>query len=92
MSREVRRVLRIRGRVQGVGFRYFTQRAARRFALRGWVRNEADGSVACDVTGDVEAVERFLAEVRKGPGFARVDDVEVVDAVPEAAVEGFSIR
>ena len=92
MSRDVRRIIRVVGRVQGVGFRYFAQRAAQRLGVHGWVRNESDGSVACDVQGDVAAVERFLEELRTGPSFSRVDEVVVEDAQPVPALAAFEIR
>src|SRR5262249_28953653 len=82
--RVARRFL-ISGRVQGVGFRYFAQAAARREGLHGWVRNLPDGRVEAEAEGDAEAVERFERAVRHGPPGARVDDVEVHDEVPPRA-------
>jgi acylphosphatase len=61
------------GAVQGVGFRWFAREAARRLDLAGWVRNRDDGSVEIAVEGDDAAVERFLAQVERGPRGARVD-------------------
>lgn len=63
------------GAVQGVGFRWFAREAARRNGVAGWVRNRADGSVEIAVEGEPQAVDRFLAEVERGPGGARVDHV-----------------
>ncbi len=73
----VRWRLRITGRVQGVGFRYFTMTAARDLGLVGWVRNQPDGSVLSEVQGPSESVKRFGMEVRRGPRFSRVGEVEV---------------
>ncbi len=70
--RVARRFL-IRGRVQGVGFRYFADSVAAREGLHGWVRNLPDGGVEARVEGDAEAVERFERAVRHGPPAARVD-------------------
>ena len=80
----IRRSVRVIGRVQGVGFRYFTVRAAQRTGVAGWVRNEPDGSVVCDAQGKSEAVEEFLRELRLGPRFSRVEDVQVEPLAPAA--------
>ena len=61
--------------VQGVGFRWFTLRAARRLALAGWVRNDVDGSVEVLVEGSEGAVDRLVEELRRGPEGASVSDV-----------------
>lgn len=63
------------GVVQGVGFRWFAMRAARRLDLAGWVRNDADGSVEVLVEGSDGAVERLVEELRRGPEGASVSDV-----------------
>ena len=65
----------ITGRVQGVGFRIWARREARRRSLRGWVRNRSDGSVEALVIGDPAAIDSFAAVCRQGPAMARVDDV-----------------
>jgi acylphosphatase len=89
--RVARRYL-ISGRVQGVGFRYFTEAAAAREGLHGWVRNLPDGRVEATAEGESEAVERFERAVRHGPPGARVERVEV-DAVPPGARDtGFLVR
>ena len=67
--------LRVTGVVQGVGFRWFTMRAARRLELAGWVRNAADGSVEVLVEGSEGAVDRLVEELRRGPDGASVADV-----------------
>ena len=81
----------VRGRVQGVGFRYFAQRQAREQALAGWVRNREDGSVEGEAVGSPSAIERFLAALRQGPSSARVGELTTtpLSVVPEAA--GFRI-
>jgi acylphosphatase len=73
----VARKLVISGRVQGVGFRWFTQDAASREGVTGWVRNLPDGRVEALVEGDAEAVIRVERALRSGPRGARVDDVNV---------------
>jgi acylphosphatase len=89
--RVARRYL-ISGRVQGVGFRFFTEAAAAREGLHGWVQNLPDGRVEAAVEGEAEAVERFERNVRHGPPGARVRDVEVDETVPTHRQTGFSIR
>ena len=89
--RVARRYL-ISGRVQGVGFRYFTEAAAAREGLQGWVRNLPDGRVEIDVEGEAEAMERFERNVNHGPPGARVSAVHVDDTVPQRRASGFSVR
>lgn len=85
------RAYRVRGRVQGVGFRWWLQRAASRLAVVGWVRNEADGSVAVAAWGTNEALADLEELLGKGPAGARVDAVErLADPAPPAP-GGFSI-
>jgi acylphosphatase len=78
--------------VQGVGFRWFTHDAAAREGVQGWVRNLADGSVEVVAEGDVTAVDRLEAAVRRGPASARVERFEVEEQAPAGRVTGFEIR
>jgi acylphosphatase len=73
----------VRGRVQGVGFRYFTRAAAVREGVRGWVRNLPDGAVEALASGEADALERFEQRIAKGPPSSRVDRVEA-HAAPDA--------
>ena len=66
----------VRGRVQGVGFRAWTELAALERGLGGWVRNRRDGSVEALFAGEAVAVEAMLAACRRGPPGARVDVLE----------------
>jgi acylphosphatase len=66
----------IRGRVQGVGFRYWTMAEAIRLGVAGWVRNRRDGSVEALFVGPADAVVDMVARCRNGPEFARVDTLE----------------
>ena len=84
------RHLRIRGRVQGVGFRVYMQREAQRHGVAGWVRNRHDGSVEAVVQGDTDAVEAVIAWARHGPPSARVTDIDVNTA--EGNYTGFEQR
>jgi acylphosphatase len=72
----------VSGRVQGVGFRYFTQDVARREGLAGVVRNLIDGSVEVLAEGDEQAVTRLERAIRQGPSRARVERVEVDSVTP----------
>jgi acylphosphatase len=81
----------IRGRVQGVGFRFYTADVAAREGIQGWVRNLPDRRVEIAAEGDADAMERFERAIRHGPPAARVDDVDVTENVP-AGGSGFSIR
>ena len=66
----------IRGRVQGVGFRFATREQASDLGLRGWVRNLSDGRVEARFSGPRDRLERLLDWCNDGPPLARVDDVE----------------
>jgi acylphosphatase len=87
----VARRFRVTGRVQGVGFRYFAQTAARMEGLSGWVQNQSDGSVEVVAEGDRESVLRFEAKLRRGPAGARVDEVHVDEDVPSGRSNGFVV-
>jgi acylphosphatase len=78
--------IRITGRVQAVFFRAFTQKEARRNKVRGFVRNERDGSVYTEAEGEEEQLRAFLDALRQGSPGSRVDEVSTT----EAPLEGFS--
>ena len=82
----------VSGRVQGVGFRYFTEGLAAREGLHGWVRNLPDGRVEIAAEGDAEALERFERHLRHGPPGARVEQVEIDNGLPDGRDSGFSVR
>ena len=82
----------ISGRVQGVGFRYFTQDAARREGLHGFVRNNDDGTVEAVAEGESDALERFERAIRRGPSRARVEHVMVDEVQPAMSATGFEVR
>jgi acylphosphatase len=87
----VTRRYRIRGGVQGVGYRYFVLGAARRMNVRGWVRNLADGSVEAEATAERDVLALFEAELRRGPSLSRVDEF-VVEDLSERPHAGFEVR
>ncbi len=72
--------LEIRGRVQGVGFRWFVRETARQLELSGWVKNRRDGAVEIAAAGSSDAVSLLEREVRRGPPGAVVEHVEELPA------------
>ena len=70
----------VRGRVQGVGFRWFVEREAHILGVAGWVRNKADGRVEVLAQGTREQLDALSSRLREGPRAARVDDVEESEA------------
>jgi acylphosphatase len=83
MSDVIRHVL-IKGTVQGVGFRYWTRRAATARGLQGWVRNRRDGTVEAVFAGAERAVADMIKLCRRGPDAAWVDSVDEKPAEPDA--------
>jgi acylphosphatase len=83
---------RVRGRVQGVGFRYSACREAVRLGLTGWVRNTRDRDVEIWAEGSPEDLALFLRWLHQGPPRARVDTVEVEDKAVTEAYREFSIE
>ncbi|MFN8644186.1 MAG: acylphosphatase [Candidatus Binatia bacterium] len=82
----------VRGRVQGVGFRYATVEQGRRLGLAGWARNLPDGAVEVVAAGESAAVERLVAWCRQGPPSARVSTVERTDGPDDLPPDGFGVR
>ena len=79
----------VTGRVQGVGYRMWTEREAQALGLRGWVRNEADGSVAALVGGPQEAVAKMLDLFWSGPRASAVTGVTTKPADPSELPQDF---
>ena len=86
----IRRIVRVRGRVQGVGFRMAAAAAATRIGVSGTVRNLWDGTVEADVEGAAEAVETMLEHLRTGPPAAQVEGIDVRREAPRGT-EGFRV-
>lgn len=84
-------LVRITGRVQGVGFRAWTLIEAGKLGIRGWVRNDRDGSVAALIAGPEVAVATMLDRVRHGPPGAMVANLEAGPAPSVEAPPGFRI-
>lgn len=82
----------ITGRVQGVGFRHFTRTSARELDLKGWVRNEPDGSVTVIAEGPRGQLEKLQKKVSEGPRTARVDDIDLDWTEARDEFDTFQVR
>ena len=81
----------VRGRVQGVGYRYFVLRHAEDLGVAGFARNQADGSVEVIAEGDAAALAKLEQRLGEGPAFGHVTGVER-EAVAERGASGFHVR
>ena len=88
---EARRFI-VRGRVQGVGFRWFVEREAHILGIAGWVRNNADSSVEVLAMGTRDQLAGLRSRLRDGPRAARVDDVQESEAKPVPHLSTFRIE
>jgi acylphosphatase len=80
------------GQVQGVGFRYFVVQKAQSLGLRGYARNDSDGSVEVLAQGSRPALERLLALIWQGPSASHVRDVRATWHTPREYISGFHVR
>ena len=92
MANRVARKFLIRGDVQGVGYRFFAQRAAARHQVVGYVRNMSDGSVESLAEGTAASVEAFKHDLTAGPQFAAVSQVEEIVLEPTNLYSSFRIE
>ena len=92
MQMKICRHYRVRGIVQGVGFRYHTSKKAHRLGLAGWVRNVANGDVELVVCGTEPQLNELYAWLQHGPRMARVESVSMTAASPNPEPAGFAIR
>jgi acylphosphatase len=70
------RLIRIHGKVQGVGYRFFATRVARRLGLKGSIQNQRDGCVEAVVEGERRAIDQWIEELREGPRYAEVTQID----------------
>jgi acylphosphatase len=91
-GRPERLVVIVRGRVQGVGYRWFVQREASRLQLHGWVANRSDGGVEVVAEGRPGELEELVEALWQGPAGADVREVEVGHEPARGGLSGFSIR
>jgi len=82
----------VRGRVQGVGFRWFIEREAHILKIAGWVRNNPDGTVEILAQGTRDQLAGLHSRLREGPRAARIDAVDVSEAQPAAGLTSFQVR
>jgi len=81
----------VRGDVQGVGFRYFVQRKAQQLGVRGWVRNNDDGSVELVAEGNRDDLEQLKRAVEEGPRMAHVERVDTQWSSATGNLHGFDL-
>jgi len=81
----------VTGRVQGVGFRYFTVRCANNLGLCGWVRNLPDGGVEAVIQGQNEKIEEMIELLQEGPGASIVTDLKI-EEIEQEEFSGFTTR
>jgi acylphosphatase len=94
MSVQARKYI-VRGRVQGVGFRWFVEREAAALGLTGWVRNREDSTVELVAAGDAEKLEQLKTRLAEGPRASRVDSVDESEPTPEeteGSLKSFQIQ
>jgi acylphosphatase len=82
----------ISGMVQGVSFRYYTQREANRLGLSGYVKNLRDGRVEAFAQGESKLIDQFYLKILQGPPASKVDNIVIIDELPESSLAVFQIR
>lgn len=82
----------IRGRVQGVGFRYEARSAARSLGVTGWITNLPDGGVETYAEGPIAAVDRYVTWLHHGPSGASVESVDLSERKPKGAYASFTVE
>jgi acylphosphatase len=88
----IRSVLaRVYGRVQGVGFRYSALNKAKALRLKGWIKNEADGSVTARFEGPIADVEEYISWLKLGPSMSFVKEVFVSDQNVDSTLDPFHV-
>ena len=92
MSAETAKRFVVRGRVQGVGFRWFVESEARRLGVSGWVRNNLDGTVEVLAMGSEQQLAELAKKLREGPRASRVDEVSESSADPVSGLTTFRIE
>jgi len=84
-------IIRVYGKVQGVGFRYYTHKKAVEFNITGFVQNKSDGSVYIEAEGEEEKLDAFILWCNEGPGWARITKVNV-QRTPPFSYHNFVVR
>jgi acylphosphatase len=86
------RHLRIHGKVQGVGYRFYATRVARRMGLKGWIQNNRDGSVEALVEGEKKSIDEGVEEIREGPRYAEVIKIDQVSKDFTGTLPDFDVK
>ena len=89
---EKRYTIKVHGRVQGVGYRYFCRTWAYSVDVSGWVRNSMDGTVELEAQGQENKLELFLAKLQEGPTLSRVDKIDKQETTWQPEETEFEIR
>ena len=94
MSTDITKHVIISGRVQGVGFRYFTKKSAESLGVSGWVKNLRSGDVEVVLQGSSESIDEMMNRLEAGPTTARVDEIKELEDKPNAQqrVNGFNVK
>ena len=87
----IRKAVTVSGRVQGVGFRFFTQSEAAKLRLTGWVKNLNNGDVTMEVQGAAEDVNELIERLKRGNGYSKVTDIEIKDLDVDKEERKFAI-
>jgi acylphosphatase len=82
----------ISGRVQGVGFRYFTVSRAENYGVKGYVKNTPEGKVQIICQGEQDELDSFISAVKKGPSFSVITDIRIEEAPEEKKYNTFEIK
>ncbi len=90
--KERRAKIIVKGFVQGVGYRYFTERTAKEYGLTGYVKNLTNGNVEVVVEGDEGLILSFIERLRIGPRLAKVTDIQVEWSEPTYEFDDFKIK
>ena len=88
----VRKEITVAGRVQGVGFRFFTQQTALNLRITGWVKNQTDGSVIMEVQGTPQQLDSLITRLKQGNGYSKVVQMKIEDLEVDKGENKFGIR
>lgn len=84
--------IKVTGRVQGVGFRYFTLKKAREHSIAGWVKNTGDGGVLIVARGETKHIETFIDYLKIGPTLSRVENISIAKIDIQQEFDNFDIK
>ncbi len=84
--------MKLRGKVQGVGLRFFLLGNARGLGVDGWVCNNSDGTVSCHAQGDITSIDMFIKAAKEGRHSAIIEGIEITETTVDASLSGFEVR